>query len=275
MSRRGLVALVAVLAIAWVGFAKLGGGGDTSTETLPGAPATASSPAPDIATPPTSADDLATNSATLTTPDASVDESAADPPIQDDLIPYPAARRQQAAAYSQRHYGTRTADLDPQTIVLHFTETDSYQPVWNTFAANTPAPGPAGSRPEPPGTCSHFIIEQDGTTHRLVPLTLQCRHTIGLNRWAIGIEIVQATHGHTSHWADQQILDRPAQITAALGLVRSLQRDYEIPTDQVIGHATANTSPLFLDLAGWRNDHTDWQAEDVAEFRTRLEDQTP
>ena len=85
-----------------------------------------------------------------------------------------------------------------------------------------------------------------------------------------GIEIVQATHGHTSLWADQQILGRPAQIQAVLGLVRQLQMQFGIATADVIGHATANSHRLFLDKVGWRNDHTDWQAHSVAEFRSRL-----
>jgi hypothetical protein len=32
----------------------------------------------------------------------------------------------------------------------------------------------------------------------------------------------------------------------------------------------ANGHRLFLDKEGWRNDHTDWQAPSVAEFRSRL-----
>jgi hypothetical protein len=32
----------------------------------------------------------------------------------------------------------------------------------------------------------------------------------------------------------------------------------------------ANDSPFFHDLEGWRNDHTDWQPEDVRELRRML-----
>jgi pimeloyl-ACP methyl ester carboxylesterase len=38
----------------------------------------------------------------------------------------------------------------------------------------------------------------------------------------------------------------------------------------VIGHSMANDSPFFHDREGWRNDHTDWQAQDVRELRRRL-----
>ena len=91
-----------------------------------------------------------------------------------------------------------------------------------------------------------------------------------MNDKAIGIEIVQRTNGNSSHWADQQILDRPAQIGAVLALVRSLQGEFGIIASNIIGHATANDAPQFRDLLGWRNDHTDWQAQDVLEVRRRL-----
>ena len=37
----------------------------------------------------------------------------------------------------------------------------------------------------------------------------------------------------------------------------------------VIGHGMANSSPLFLDKQGWRNDHVDWLKPEVKEFRKR------
>ncbi|HZI35610.1 MAG TPA: peptidoglycan recognition family protein, partial [Gaiellales bacterium] len=136
--------------------------------------------------------------------------------------------------------------------------------------ADTPAAGPAGSAAELPGTCSQFIVDQQGTIHQLVPLTLQCRHTIGLNRWAIGIEMVQSDAGHDSLWATDQILHRTKQITAVVALVRALMARYDLSKSDVIGHGTANDDPRFVELEGWRNDHTDWQAEDVRVLRRRL-----
>ena len=43
---------------------------------------------------------------------------------------------------------------------------------------------------ELPGICSHFVIDRDGTIYRLVTPTIMCRHTVGLNYTAIGIEHV-------------------------------------------------------------------------------------
>jgi N-acetyl-anhydromuramyl-L-alanine amidase AmpD len=190
--------------------------------------------------------------------------ASAKPRIHEDPISYGAHRRAEMAAYSQRHYGDREYRLtNPQVIVLHFTGTDSYASVWSTFDSNAPNMG------ELPGVCSHYVIEQDGTINEIVPTRIRCRHTIGLNYTAIGIEMVQST-GQGSHWADQQILARRPQIRAALRLVRWLQSRYAIPTGEVIGHAMANDDPHFKDHEGWFNDHTDWLKRDVKEFRHRL-----
>lgn len=209
--------------------------------------------------------------ATKSTPTVGAGVRPANPPnVIVDPIPYSASRRAQMADYSLRHYGVRSSVLVPRTIVLHFTENESYSATRNVFAANTPAPGPGGSTAESPGTCAHYVVDQDGSIYEIVPPTLQCRHTIGLNRWAIGIELIQATHGNSSHWACQQILNRTAQVDAARDLVLMLQRRFTIKTRDVIGHGTANESPYFRDRAGWRNDHSDWGAQDVAEFRALL-----
>jgi N-acetyl-anhydromuramyl-L-alanine amidase AmpD len=186
------------------------------------------------------------------------------PAITPDPISFGNDRKRETARYSKRHYGQREWRLsDPRVIVLHFTATDSYSAVWNTFDANTPSLG------ESPGTCAHFVIEQDGTIDQLVSLRIRCRHTIGLNQTSVGIEMVQST-GQGSHWADQQILDRRKQVGAALRLVRWLQDRYDIPRSEVIGHSMANGDRYFKDLEGWVNDHTDWLKRDVKEFRHRL-----
>jgi N-acetyl-anhydromuramyl-L-alanine amidase AmpD len=188
---------------------------------------------------------------------------APQPTIVQSPIPYGPTRRRQMAAYSKRHYGTSTSVLRPRVIVLHFTANNSYSATWNTFASNATNLG------EKPGTCSQFVIEKNGRIHQLVPLNVRCRHTVGLNHVAIGIEMVQQT-GQGARWADQQILHRPKQVKAALRLVRWLQARYRIKAADVIGHSMANHHRLFKDLEGWRNDHVDWQAADVRAFRRRL-----
>ena len=186
------------------------------------------------------------------------------PRIVSDHLRFGATRKAETAAYAARHYGERTARLRPTMIVLHYSESDTYASVRSLFEADQP------SRGEAPGTCAHYVVEQDGTIHELVPPSLICRHTVGLNHVAIGIEFVQASHGHGPRWSSQQVLARPAQAAAGVALVETLQRRFAIPDQAVIGHAMANEAKEFRDLAGWRNDHLDWQAPEVAVFRARL-----
>lgn len=190
--------------------------------------------------------------------------SARRPAVRQDPIPYPRKRKREMAAYSKRHYGHRRWRLlHPHVIVLHFTGGNSYSSARNAFASDTPERG------ELPGVCAHFIVAKDGVIHQLVSTKIRCRHAIGLNFIAIGIEMVQPA-GSDSHWADQKILHRPPQIRSALRLVRFLRAKYGIKMRNVIGHAMANDSPYFKDHEGWRNDHTDWLARDVRVFRRRL-----
>jgi Zinc carboxypeptidase/N-acetylmuramoyl-L-alanine amidase len=199
----------------------------------------------------------------LTVP-ATAPSAAVSPPIKKDHIPYPESRKRQMARYSKRHYGARSWRLtNKKVIVLHFTGGGSYAPAWNYFASNTPARG------ELPGVCAHYIVGKDGTIHEVVRPRIRCRHAIGLNHVAIGIEMVQRT-GAGSHWADQQILHRKPQISAALRLVAYLRQRFDIKLHNVIGHSMANDSPFFKDLEGWVNDHTDWLRRDVRVFRKRL-----
>jgi N-acetyl-anhydromuramyl-L-alanine amidase AmpD len=187
------------------------------------------------------------------------------PAIVRKYIPYGATRKRQMAAYSERHYGVRTWRLeDPRQIVLHYTVSDTWQSPWNHFANNTPAGGPSGTRPEPPGGCTHFLVGKRGTIIQLAPLRIMCRHTIGLNHRSIGIEFVEMRSA-------SNILQRPRQLRAGLRLVRWLQYRADIATRDVIGHGTANDSPYFQErVRGWRNDHTDWNAAQMRTFRAQL-----
>ena len=176
-------------------------------------------------------------------------------------IPFGAARRAETAQYAARHYGLHTWRLQgPHVIVEHYTATSTFAPVWNTFAADTPDPE-LGERP---GTCAHFVIDRDGTIYQLVPLTTMCRHTVGLNWTAIGIE-----HVGTS---DASILRNPRQIDASLRLTLWLTRRYRISLPNVIGHAESLTSPFHRErYAPWRcQTHADWLHADMNVYRRKL-----
>jgi beta-N-acetylhexosaminidase len=176
-------------------------------------------------------------------------------------IPFGPARRAETARYAERHYGTGSFRLEhPHVIVEHYTATTTFAPVWSTFAADTPDPE-LGERP---GTCAHFVIDRNGTIYQLVPLDLICRHTVGLNWTAIGIE-----HVGTS---DASILGDRTELSASLRLTLWLMHRFHISLPNVIGHAESLTSPYHRELyAPWRcQTHGDWQHPDMVVYRSRL-----
>jgi N-acetylmuramoyl-L-alanine amidase len=154
------------------------------------------------------------------------------PHIVQKRIPFPPKRERETRSYAIRHYGLHTFQLrNPKVIVEHFTETSSFGPVWSTFAHDVPDV----ELHELPQVCAHFVIDRDGTIYELVPPNLICRHTVGLNWTAIGIE-----HVGTS---DAQVMGDRRQLRASLSLTRWLQQRYGILTRNVIGHAESLSSP--------------------------------
>lgn len=154
------------------------------------------------------------------------------PAIHQDPIPFPQRRKAEMRRYARRHYGLDTFRLrEPKVIVEHITANSSYSATWNTFAADVADP----ELHELPGTCAHFVIDQDGTIHQLVSLAIMCRHTVGLNDSAIGIEHVGTSDG--------QVMGDRRQLRASLRLTRWLQSRFGIETKDVIGHAESLSSP--------------------------------
>jgi N-acetylmuramoyl-L-alanine amidase len=176
-------------------------------------------------------------------------------------IPFGAQRRAETAAYARRHYGLNTWRLTgPRVIVEHYTASNSFWSAYSTFASDTPD----GELHELPGTCAHFVIDRDGTIYQLVPLTTMCRHTVGLNYTAIGIE-----HVGTS---DAQILANSRQLDASVRLTVWLMGRYGIQLRNVIGHNESLTSPYHQErYAAWRcQTHGDWVHADMQVYRRRL-----
>jgi beta-N-acetylhexosaminidase len=184
-----------------------------------------------------------------------------EPPIVWDPIPFGAQRKAEMLAYAERHYGLDTYKLiDPHVIVIHYTETPDFQSTYNTFAPDTPDP----ELHELPNTCAHFVIDAEGIIHQLVPLDIMCRHTVGLNWTAIGIEHVG--------YSDRQVLDDPRQMIASLRLVRWLRCRFQIPVGDVIGHNESLTSPYHHeDVPSLRTQtHSDFKHADMQVYRSAL-----
>jgi N-acetylmuramoyl-L-alanine amidase len=175
-------------------------------------------------------------------------------------IPFGAQRKSEMAQYAQRHYGIRSYVLRPKVIVEHYTATTSFASAYNTFAADVPD----AELHQLPGVCAHFIVDSNGTIYQLVRLNIMCRHTVGLNYVAIGIE-----HVGTS---DAQILANRAQMRASLALTAWLMSRYGIALRNVIGHNESLTSPFHRELyAPWRRQtHGDWRRADMNVYRARL-----
>ncbi|HEX8856337.1 MAG TPA: peptidoglycan recognition family protein [Thermoleophilaceae bacterium] len=187
--------------------------------------------------------------------------AAVNPPIVQKRIPFGAKRKAEMRRYARRHYGIDSFSLtNPKVIVEHFTATNSFASAWNTFARDVPDV----ELHELPGVCSHFIVDRDGTIYQLVSTRIMCRHTVGLNYTAIGIE-----HVGTS---DASVMGDRAQLRSSLALTRWLQQHYGILTRNVIGHAESLSSPYHHeDVARLRNQtHGDMQHATMVKYRRKL-----
>jgi N-acetylmuramoyl-L-alanine amidase len=183
------------------------------------------------------------------------------PAIVSKPIPFGAKRKQEMAAYARRHYGIDSYRLrDPKVVVEHYTVTSTFQQTFNTFA-----PDNADSElKELPGTCAHYVIDRDGTIYQLVPRSIMCRHTVGLNYTAIGIEHVGSS--------DAQILDNAKQMAASLRLTRWLRCRYGIGVDNVIGHAESLSSPYHRERVDRlkKQTHGDMTRAAMRTYRSKL-----
>ena len=181
-----------------------------------------------------------------------------------DPIPFGPRRKQEMAAYARRHYGSFMKPTwrlrDPHVIVIHYTETPSFQATYNTFAPDIPDP----ELHELPNPCAHFVIDRAGVIHQLVPVGIMCRHTVGLNWTAIGIEHVG--------YSDGEVLDDARQMSASLRLVRWLRCRFDIPVVDVIGHNESLSSPYHReDVPSLRTQtHADFDHADMRSYRHRL-----
>jgi beta-N-acetylhexosaminidase len=175
-------------------------------------------------------------------------------------IPYGPKRRAEMAQYAERHYGVHSWVLRPKVIVEHYTANESFGATWNAFAVDAPDP----ELGELPGTCAHFVVDRDGTIYQLVPLDVMCRHTVGLNDVAIGIE-----HVGTS---DAEVLHDAAQLRSSLLLTRWLMATFHIALANVIGHNESLSSPYHHELyKPWAHQtHGDWTRADMNVYRAKL-----
>jgi N-acetyl-anhydromuramyl-L-alanine amidase AmpD len=150
-------------------------------------------------------------------------------------------------------------------IVEHVAQTASAAAVFNTFAPDVPDI----ELGELPNVCSHFVIGSSGRIYGLVNLRTRCRHTVGLNWTAIGIEHVG--------YADSDVLDDPRQLRASLWLTQYLRCRFGIRLRDVIGHSESLSSPYHHELVPSlrRQTHGDWKHGSMRAYRHRLAQMRP
>jgi len=188
--------------------------------------------------------------------------AAPQPTIVQKPIPFPQERKTQMAAYAKRHYAIDSYRLrTPKVIVEHYTVTATFQQTYNTFAPNHPDP----ELKELPGTCAHYVIDRDGTIYQLVPRSIMCRHTVGLNYTSFGIEHVGMSDG--------DVMGNKRQLAASLRLTRWLRCRYGIATKNVIGHSESLSSPFHTERVDRlkTQTHGDMTASTMRKYRAQLD----
>jgi N-acetylmuramoyl-L-alanine amidase len=165
------------------------------------------------------------------------------------------------AAYSARHYGERTWRLrHPRVIVEHVAVAGSAATVFRAFAGDHRDP----ELHELPNVCAHFVVDSRGRVFRLVNLRTRCRHTVGLNWTAIGIE-------HTGY-SDGDVLGDRRQMRASLRLTRWLRCRFHIRLRNVIGHRESLRSPYRRERVRRlrHQTHGDFRHRSMRVYRRRL-----
>lgn len=136
-----------------------------------------------------------------------------------------AERRALTRDYCRTHYGQADEVLQtPRMVVIHFTTLATYAASYAFFA-------PLLNRREDiagggaVNISVHYMVDKDGTIYRLAPDDVVCRHIIGFNHVALGIENVG--------YNEAELTD--AQLEADAALVAELKRRYP-SIDFLIGH---------------------------------------
>jgi N-acetylmuramoyl-L-alanine amidase len=243
----------------------LAGCGKDEEETEPPTTATATAPSPaaELGGPETEVPKR-----TSTTPprreETASEEDADDdaPPIKRLLIPFSDKRKRETARYAQRHYGFNRHRLeDPKVMVMHYSGTDTVRAARALFAPDRPDP----ELRERPNVCVHFIVGKNGRIYQFVPVELMCRHTVGLNYTAIGVDHVGKT--------DAEVLGNRRQITASLSLSAWLRCRFDVEIKNVIGHNESLSSPYHRERVPElrRQTHDDFGRPAMLRYREALE----
>jgi len=187
--------------------------------------------------------------------------AAPKPPLKKHLIPFGKKRKREMSKYSKRHYGRAGFRLrKPKQIVEHYAVASSLGQIYNTFRPDHPD----SELGELPNTCAHFAVDSRGRIQQFVQLSLRCRHVVGLNDVAIGIE-------HTGY-SDRQVLSDKDQMHSSLKLTKWLRCRYDIRIKNVIGHNESLSSPFHHEKVKSlkHQTHGDFKRKSMNKYRKRL-----
>jgi N-acetylmuramoyl-L-alanine amidase len=183
------------------------------------------------------------------------------PAIHQWRIPFPQKRKDEMRAYARRHYGINSYVLTrPKVIVEHVAVAPTAAATRNVFVPDRADP----ELHELPGTCAHFVVDRDGKIYQLVSVKLMCRHTVGLNYTAIGIE-------HAG-FKDGDVLGNRRELAASLRLTAWLKCRYGIRLSNVIGHNQSLASPYHRERVARlrRQTHGDMTQASMRTYRRKL-----
>ena len=180
-------------------------------------------------------------------------------------LPNQEERQAGMKSYLKAHYGANPpAQLYPQMVVIHWTGVETAKSTWYTFASATLSGRQSLQASGTVNVSAHFLVEQDGTIHQLLPENAFARHCIGFNHLAIGIENVGGKDTLSS-----------AQVEANARLIAELQGRY--PIELVIGHHESGyyeNHPFFVEQqAGYRSIKADPGADFIEAVRVTLVEQ--
>ena len=177
-------------------------------------------------------------------------------------LPFGSLRQQLTLEYIRQHYDPAAKDIliHPRMIVIHWTGSSSLKSLLATFEPDELPPGrPELVRGGRVNVSTHYAVDRDGTIYQLMPKLWMARHTIGLNRVALGIENVGGP--------DTALTE--AQLSSCAWLTRKLVK--ECPDiEYLIGHFE------YLQFKGtplWEERNSEYltqKPDPAAEFMSRL-----
>jgi len=148
--------------------------------------------------------------------------------------------------YIKIHYNKDVSNIKiiPKIILIHHTAIDDYKDSLSRFQEEVlPSVRKDIASVTPSvNVSSHFMVEPNGTIHKLMPLDFMARHVIGLNYNSIGIENVGGENSKDNL--------TQAQLEANIFLIKYLREKF--PTiEYVVGHyeyRCFEENELFLEL---------------------------